>query len=126
MKNLSRIKERYMGDDLQVRLGGVAANLARIASFSDNPSHREAVEGLLEESKFFIEWTASEATVEMQAELAQLQVELARWHVRLDEDWSNEKARWDMAVAIKDWSETVLKLSGLLHEQEAVGAESKG
>jgi hypothetical protein len=121
MKDWSRIKERYLRDDLRVRLGGLAANLARVASFSDHAGHRESVEDLLTESKLFIEWTAGDASMGTQVELMQLQVQLARWHVRLDQDWPDEGARSDMAGAARQWSNRLLGLSGLLRQKETVG-----
>ena len=36
MKDLSAIQARYARDPLPVRLGGLAADMARIASFSQN------------------------------------------------------------------------------------------
>ena len=41
MKNLEAIQERYLRDPLPVRLGGLAANLARVESFSNHAEHRE-------------------------------------------------------------------------------------
>ena len=38
MKNLDTVRERYLRDPLPVRLGGLAANLSRIASFARNPA----------------------------------------------------------------------------------------
>lgn len=114
MTDWGDIKERYMQDKPATRLGGLAANLARIASFSDNPEHLTAVRDLLVESKYFIEWTAPEAALETQAELVRLQVELARWGVRLQSDWVDEGARQAMAREAKQWSQTVLESSGLL------------
>lgn len=58
MKDWTVIRERYMKDELPVRLGGLAANLSRIKSFSANENSREAVASLIDESKMFIEWTA--------------------------------------------------------------------
>ena len=55
MRDLTAIRERYLRDELPVRLGGLAANLARIKSFSDHPNHCDVIESLLNESKFFIE-----------------------------------------------------------------------
>ena len=55
MKDWKAIRERYLRDTLPLRLGGLAANLARIKSFSDHPDHYDVVENLLNESKFFIE-----------------------------------------------------------------------
>jgi hypothetical protein len=53
--------------------------LARINSFSDHPDHRDVVESLLDESKFFIEWTAPKTILETQVKLVELQLQLARW-----------------------------------------------
>ena len=47
MTNRSQLRERYLRDPLSVRLGGLAANLARVRSFSDNPAHGEAVARVL-------------------------------------------------------------------------------
>ena len=55
MTDWTMIRERYMRDEPPVRLGGLAANLARIASFSDNARHRMPVIGLIVESQHFIE-----------------------------------------------------------------------
>ena len=117
MKDWTGIRERYLKDDVSLRLGGLAANLARIASFSDDLRHRTAVVDLLDESKRFIEWTTSEVSMEVQGTLVQLQVELARWGVRLETDWQDVQARSDLASNAKTWSETVLRFSGLLEPQ---------
>ena len=114
MTDWGHIKEHYMQDRPATRLGGLAANLARIASFSDNPKHLKAVHDLLVESKYFIEWTTPDTALETQAELVRLQVELARWGVRLQRDWPDEDARQEMARKAKQWSQTVLESSGLL------------
>ena len=64
MKDWAAIRERYLRDDLPVRLGGLAANLSRIKSFAAHDASRDAIESLIAESKFFIEWTAAEAVWE--------------------------------------------------------------
>jgi hypothetical protein len=76
MKDWSQIKERYLRDDLPVRLGGLAANLSRIKSFSANDAGRAAVESLIDESKMFIEWTAAQAEVSTAEKLIDLQIQL--------------------------------------------------
>jgi hypothetical protein len=79
MKDWTAIRERYLRDSLPVRLGGLAANLRRIKSFSALEANRTAVESMLDESKYFIEWTAAEAEVQTASELVELQVQMARW-----------------------------------------------
>lgn len=41
-QNLSALRERYLRDPLSIRLGGIAANMARIASFSEHPAKPKA------------------------------------------------------------------------------------
>lgn len=114
MKEQAAIQERYMQDALPIRLGGLAANLARIESFSDHPDHREVVERLLEESKFFIEWTTPEVSLDVQAELVELQRQLARWQHRWADIWADPAERAAVAKQAGAWSKRVLELSGLL------------
>ncbi len=114
MKNLISIKDRYLRDDLMTRLGGLAANLARIKSFSDHPDHRDVVSDLLDESKHFIEWTAAEAEYEIQADLLQLQRLLVGWHRVWQDIWRDENNRTEVALQAGDWSRRVLEMSGLL------------
>lgn len=115
MKDWAAIRDRYLRDEVHVRLGGLAANLARIKSFSDHPSHRDVVESLLEESKFFIEWTVPHAKLEVQTELVELQLQLARWQRRWENIWANPVQRAAVVKQAHEWSKRMLELSGLLH-----------
>ncbi|MBI5304958.1 MAG: hypothetical protein HY868_22695 [Chloroflexi bacterium] len=74
----SHIHERYMQDELPTRLGGLAADLARIVSFSRNPKSAPVVSSLFEESRFFVEWSvpdliANDARVEDAEKLVNIQ-----------------------------------------------------
>ena len=117
MRDWTALKERYLRDPLPVRLGGLAANLARVRSFSDHPDHCDVVEGLLEESKFFIEWTTRDAALDLQAELVQLQVQLSRWQRAWPAIWAEPARRQAVAEQAQQWSERVLHLSGLLRQR---------
>jgi hypothetical protein len=114
VKNEAAIKERYLRDPLPIRLGGLAANLARIQSFSEHPKNRDVVKNILEESKFFIEWTAREAKPEFQAELVTLQRQLSLWHYGWNVLWADETLRHAVAEKAGRWSQRVLEASGLL------------
>ncbi|HSK74676.1 MAG TPA: hypothetical protein VK892_23450 [Pyrinomonadaceae bacterium] len=114
MNNLEQRRERFMKDSLQVRLGGLAANLARISSFAKNPANLEAVRGLIEESKFFIEWTAPETQIEKSSELVDLQINLALLHRNLHENWGNDESRLRIGDQAKTWSKQVLETAGLI------------
>jgi hypothetical protein len=115
MKDHNVIRERYLRDEISIRLGGLAANLARVKSFSDHPDHRDIVERLLDESKFFIEWTALDAVPELQANLVELQLQLACWQRSWADIWADPARRAAVAEQAHAWSERLLKISGLLH-----------
>ncbi len=114
MRDWTAIRERYLRDKLAVRLGGLAANLARVSSFSRNPVNREAVNGLLEESKLFIEWTAGEADVGAAGQLVELQIQLAVWQLDWDHIWADQGQRARVAEQCRVWSDRILEFSGVL------------
>ena len=114
MKDWSQIRERYLRDDLPVRLGGLAANLSRIKSFSANESSQAVVESLIDESKMFIEWTAAHADVSTAEKLVDLQVQLARWQLKWGTIWPDASKRKQVAEKSAQWSKQVLELSGLI------------
>lgn len=114
MKDWTAIRERYLRDDLPVRLGGLAANLSRIKSFANNENNKALVESLIDESKYFIEWTAPDAEVETAAKLVELQVELARLQFKLDKVWPDTDQRRQISEKSNTWSQQVLEASGLL------------
>ncbi len=115
MKDWNAIRDRYLRDSLPVRLGGLAANLSRIKSFAAQDGSREAVESMLDESKYFIEWTAAEAEVQTAAQLVDLQVQLARWQQTWVKTWNDPLQRRELAEQSAAWSTRVLGLSGLLN-----------
>lgn len=114
MKNWEIIRERYLRDALPIRLGGLAANLSRIKSFASHNANEAVVGSLIEESKYFIEWTASEAELSHAAELVELQIQLAVWERRWSQIWDNLTKRQQIATAAAAWSQRVLAMSGLL------------
>ncbi len=114
MRNWESLKQRYLQDDLPVRLGNLASNLARIKSQSLFEVNYSLVENLLIESKFFIEWTAGDADVEVAAQLVELQVQLSQWQSRITELWTDMNERQELSKASGIWSERVLDWSGLL------------
>lgn len=114
MKDWSLIRERYMRDELPVRLGGLAANLSRIKSFSTNENSREAVASLIDESKMFIEWTAAQAEINTAALMVDVQIQLALWQIQWDRIWSNPSERKRIAEQSGIWSKQILEASGLL------------
>ena len=105
-----RVRERYLRDPLPIRLGGLAADLARIASCVEDPRDRDTVKSLLEEGKYFAEWAAPEASVDVQAVLAEVQVQLVLWQRR----WLAGRVDPTMSDQARHWSDRILEVSGLL------------
>lgn len=114
MNNLEQRRERFMQDSLQIRLGGLAANLARISSFIKNPANFQSVKNLIEESKFFIEWTAKETEIEKSVELVNLQINLALLERQLNKTWDDDESRANAGQQAKEWSKEVLLNAGFI------------
>lgn len=114
MKDWTVIRERYLRDDVSIRLGGLAANLKRIRSYANNENNKAVVESLIDESKHFIEWTAHETELEIAAKLVELQLELALWQIKLDKVWFDANQRKRISEIADAWSQQILIASGLL------------
>ncbi|MFQ5868355.1 MAG: hypothetical protein ACE5JC_00485 [Candidatus Zixiibacteriota bacterium] len=110
LERLEIIRQRFTIDRVEIQLAGLAANLARVSSFVENPANAKAVSGLLVESKFMIEWIASNVSLEMQEQLVELQLQLAVWsRGNLNSEEISEQA--------EGWSERVLEMSGIRPER---------
>jgi len=103
-------------DPLPVRMGGLAANLARVGSFSVHEGGKAAVIGLLEESKYFIEWTAVEYDVSTAAELVDIQRQLVKWNRAIDSIWTDADKRKEIGDQAREISTRLLSKSGLLDQ----------
>ena len=103
------VRLRYLQDSLPTRLGGLAADLARVASCADDPRDRDAVTSLLEESKYFAEWAAPDASPKIQEQLAEVQLAIAVWERR----WRAGHPEPQMREQAQQWSDQLLALSGL-------------
>jgi hypothetical protein len=115
MRNQEQRRERYLRDPLPIRLGGLAADLARVASTAWHENGRAATE-MLEESQWYIEWTAAEAEPEIAAELVNIQVMLAIWRRAWPEAQKSKVQRTLLSVQAQQWADQVLDYSGLLNE----------
>ena len=99
---------------MSIKLGSIAANLARTSSFLENTANLKTVLSILEESKYLIEWTIVDAPFKTQILLSEIQPILALWQRMLSRDLSIENID-----AIREkaglWSLQLLELSGLLY-----------
>jgi hypothetical protein len=113
MKDWTAKRDRYLSESVPNRLGELAANLARIASFCSNDLNRDAMASLIEESKFSIEWTAIDARVRWAAELVECQVQLARWKLGWSSICADEAKRKTVTEQAKSWSKRIVGISRL-------------
>ena len=119
MIDLERIRQRYLKDDLPRRLGGLAADLARISSSARYPSGSKIVATMLEESQYFIEWTGpalAQTDPDAAGELVDIQLMLAMWRKAWHEAQHSAAQRNLLSVQAKKWADQVLEFSGLLAE----------
>jgi hypothetical protein len=116
MKNKERRRDRYLRDPLPVRLAGLAADLARVASSARHESGAASVAEMLEESQYFIEWTAAEAEPDIAGELVDLQRMIVAWRRAWFEAQHNTSQRTLLSIQAKKWSDQVLNYSGMLKE----------
>ena len=114
MINKERKRERFLRDPLPVRLAGLAADLARLSSSARHETGADAVAEMLEESQYFIEWTAAEAEPEIAAELVDIQRMVALWRKAWPEAQNHRTQRTLLSVQAKKWSDLVLRYSVLV------------
>ena len=114
MKDWQALQTRYLRDRYPTRMGNLASNLSRIKTQIQKLISPNSIEYLLQESKYFVEWTGKETDIDTAAELVELQLQLARWQLRWHEIWESPQEREQVADRCRAWSERVLQLSGLL------------
>jgi hypothetical protein len=112
MKNLERIKTRYLKDPWPTRLAGIAADLGRVSSSARHTTGSESVAQMLEESQYFIEWTAAELDPEVAGELVNIQVLIALWRRAWPEAQHQPQQRTILSVQAKTWADQILGLAG--------------
>jgi hypothetical protein len=69
---------------------------------------------MIEESRWFIEWTAAETEPEVAAELVEIQRQLGLWRRAWPEAQKHHPQRVLLSVQAKKWSDQILGYSGLL------------
>ncbi len=112
-------RERYLQQDVSTRLGGLAADLARVTSASMIPAVA-AVQDLLEESRAFIEWSVPDllpSRTEEAARLVEIQRGLTSWYHKWNQIHNDQKECEHLSALAQAWSDEVLKMSGLLDQE---------
>jgi hypothetical protein len=116
MINKEKKQARYLRDPLPVRLAGLAADFARIASSARHEDGAANVADMLEEAQYYIEWTAAEAEPEIAGELVDLQRMVTLWRRAWTEAQHSLPQRTLLSVQAKKWSDQVLDYSGFAQE----------
>ena len=106
--------ERFLRDPLPIRLAGLAANFERIASSARHATGAASVVEMLEESQYYIEWTAAEAEPQVAGELVDIQRLIAAWRRAWPEAQHSPTQRTLLSVQAKIWADQVLDYSGVL------------
>jgi hypothetical protein len=110
MRDVTRLRDRFLRDGLEGRLGNIASNLLRLGQWLQLGRDQQAVVNLMRETAAMIEWMGDHAT----EELVNVQRELCRW-CRI---WPLEPARSLLAFRARQMSERVLDLSGLAANEQ--------
>jgi hypothetical protein len=108
MKDLKKMRERFIRDESSVRLGNLASNLLRLSKWIQTRHNDEAIVDLMREIAWLMEWSGDLAS----AELADMQREICRWR----RVWPNEQARHILKLRASQMSNRILEWSGLLKQ----------
>jgi hypothetical protein len=109
-------REKYLRQPMPRRLGNLASNLNRIATYSNGSFSKENIFDLIRESQYFAEWTAADAPLELTLSLVEMQRQLARWKLHWSEVWQDESKKTQMQEQAKFWSDRMIEHSGLQQE----------
>jgi hypothetical protein len=109
MKDLKRMRERFLRDRTPVRLGNLASSLLRLSKWVQMEQRDESVVDLMREIAWFMEWSGDLAS----KELADMQREICRWR-RI---WPIEPTRSILAFRTLQMSNRILEMSGLLGKE---------
>jgi len=108
MRDLKRMRDRYLRDESPVRMGNLASSLLRLSQWVQLRHNNEAIIDLMREVAWFMEWNGDLASTE----LADMQREICRWR-RI---WPLEQARAILVFRARQMSNRVLELSGLVEK----------
>jgi len=108
MKDLKRMRERFIQDVSSVRLGNLASNLLRLSKWIQTGHNDEAIVDLMRQTAWLMEWSGDLGS----AELADMQREICRWR----RVWPVEQARHILSLRASQMSNRVLEWSGLLEQ----------
>ncbi len=123
MKNWETAKANYLRLDRPQQLGSVASSLKRIGTniqFKDEPGYQVAL-AAIEECQYLTEWLittlnlqADESELNLAETLLQVGRQVSQWKYEWQRYCQNSEKCEEVALISEQWSEQMLKRSGLL------------
>ncbi len=114
MNNWTAAEVAFRCDRLSVRLERLAQNFSQLAALSLDGNNAEPALAIVRESKVFLELTAIDLEVDNAFELAQMQRQLSRWHLRWVALWADDAARLEVSTLSQTWVKRVREMAGVL------------
>lgn len=107
--NWDILKARFLQTETVEQLHSLALNLTRLQTLASSNTDAEIANHYLRESQFFIEWVVPtldlNADLELATQLVDLQRQLSRWKLGLQECWATEQSRQQLSQTAGDWSQ---------------------
>jgi hypothetical protein len=108
MRDLKKMRERFIRDRSAVRLGNLASSLLRLSKWIQKGHNDKAIVDLMREIAWLMEWSGDLAS----SELADMQREICRWR----RVWPVEGVRHILKLRASQMSNRILECSGLLEQ----------
>ncbi|QLE53414.1 hypothetical protein FD724_36495 (plasmid) [Nostoc sp. C057] len=114
----------FMQDDVTTRLRRLATHLSQIQSLWTQGSSEDLILALVDESRYFIEWTVPDMVkaddIDRACELVDLVRLLTRWLFHWDNIWTDAEQKQSASAQISYWLQRVLEISRT--EPESISA----
>ncbi|MCC5611162.1 hypothetical protein LC612_31505 [Nostoc sp. CHAB 5834] len=105
----------FMQDDVTTRLRRLATHLSQIQSLWTQGSSEDLILALVDESRYFIEWTVPDMVkaddIDRACELVDLVRLLTRWLFHWDNIWTDAEQKQSASQEISYWLQRVLEIS---------------
>ena len=111
MTPLASLRDRFMREDKQRKLGALASDINRLSHlYTGSRVNRVLSDSVTTELKLFSEWTAPDVSLAIQRDLLKLQ----RWLASMGIKQGKNLRKSDRSREASRWSRRMIRLSGLL------------
>jgi hypothetical protein len=108
-------QQTFMQDDVTTRLRRLATHLSQIQSLWTQGSSEDVILALIDESRYFVEWTVPDMVkaddIDRACELVDLVRLLTRWLFHWDNIWTDAEQKQSASAQISYWLQRVLEIS---------------